>query len=131
MRVLVCGGRAYSNEAKVFETLNIVHADRAITCIIHGDAGYIDEDDTVFGADKLAGVWADRHWGVTTEVYPAQWDKYGRRAGYLRNREMLVVGKPDLVVAFPGKAGTAMMIRLAKEADISVIEVLPPERVSA
>jgi hypothetical protein len=39
---------------------------------------------------------------------------------------MLVEGKPDLVVAFPGGRGTAGMMRLAKAANVEVIEV--PER---
>jgi UDP-N-acetylmuramoylalanine-D-glutamate ligase len=36
---------------------------------------------------------------------------------------MLDVGKPDLVVAFPGGRGTADMVRRAKEAGVEVIEV--------
>lgn len=54
--------------------------------------------------------------------FPADWDKYGKRAGYLRNVQMLDEGKPDLVVAFPGGKGTAMMVKLAKERGVRVIE---------
>ena len=36
---------------------------------------------------------------------------------------MLMEGKPDLVVAFPGGAGTANMIKQARKAGVEVIEV--------
>ena len=46
------------------------------------------------------------------------WKKYGKKAGPLRNQQMLEEGKPDLVVAFPGGNGTADMVRRAKKANI-------------
>jgi hypothetical protein len=36
---------------------------------------------------------------------------------------MLDVGKPDLVIAFPGGNGTAHMVGIAKAAGITVIKV--------
>ena len=44
----------------------------------------------------------------------AQWTKYGKSAGPIRNAEMLRFGKPQLVVAFPGGDGTENMIGQAK-----------------
>ena len=44
-------------------------------------------------------------------------------AGHIRNQQMIDEGKPDLVVAFPGGAGTADMIRRAKKHNLKVIEV--------
>lgn len=81
--------------------------------VIHGDAK---------GADTMADSWAVVNW-CEIQSYPADWDKYGKRAGYLRNMQMLVEGKPDLVVAFPGGRGTANMIKLAEEAGVEVIKV--------
>ncbi len=52
---------------------------------------------------------------------PAEWSKYGRRAGPIRNKQMLDVGKPHLVVAFPGGAGTANMVKQAKAAGVPII----------
>ena len=52
--------------------------------------------------------------------YPAQWDVYGRRAGPIRNQEMIDEGKPDGVVAFPGGKGTADMVRRAEAAGLKV-----------
>lgn len=112
MRVLVTGGRHYSDQPALFATLDGVHASRAITAVIHGGAS---------GADRLAGRWGQAR-GVSVEVYPADWDKHGRAAGPIRNQEMLGK-KPDLVVAFPGGKGTADMVRRAKAAGVKVVEV--------
>lgn len=50
------------------------------------------------GADVLAAqVWAAN--GMQTEAWPADWDRYGRRAGILRNLQMLDM-QPEHVIAF-------------------------------
>lgn len=85
---------------------------RGITEIIHGAAK---------GADSFAGHWA-RVFGIKETAVPADWDKHGKRAGPLRNEEMLKL-KPDGVVAFPGGRGTDHMVRIAKEAGIKVMRV--------
>ena len=112
MRVLVTGGRDFSNRELLFETLDRLHAVRGFTVLIHGDAN---------GADRLAGEWGAAR-GVTVEVHPADWKKHGRAAGPIRNQKMLEE-KPDLVVAFPGGRGTADMVRKAKQAGLEVIMV--------
>jgi hypothetical protein len=70
----------------------------------------------------LAGKWAAYN-GIPIAEFPAQWDLHGKRAGYLRNKQMLEEGQPDLVVAFPGGRGTADMVRQSREAGVPVIEV--------
>jgi len=60
------------------------------TELIHGGAR---------GADKMADE-IGRELGFIVVEVPADWDKYGRSAGAIRNREMLDM-KPDLVIAFP------------------------------
>ena len=90
MRVLVCGGRDYTNKEKVYTTLYSI-------------------------CDEFAVV----HW-TGLDVYPADWERYGLSAGYRRNRQMLEEGKPDLVVAFPGGKGTNMMVDIARKAGVPV-----------
>jgi hypothetical protein len=46
---------------------------------------------------------------------PADWQKHGTAAGPIRNKQMIVSGKPDLVLAFPGGRGTADMSRRAEK----------------
>jgi predicted Rossmann-fold nucleotide-binding protein len=111
--MLVCGGRNYTDKARLSATLNeLLHA-RGIIRIIAGGAK---------GADTLAEEWA-KACGVPCYVYMANWAKLGRNAGPIRNQQMLDEGKPNLVVAFPGGRGTADMVRRARAAGIEVIEV--------
>jgi hypothetical protein len=111
MRILVCGGRKFDDYKLLSEHLN-QFISTGLT-IIHGAAK---------GADSLAGSWAKDN-ADNTEIYPADWNKYGKRAGYIRNVQMLNEGKPDLVVAFPGGKGTEMMINIAEAAGVPVVRV--------
>ena len=76
------------------------------------------------GADTMALRWA-KDSGIPVERYPAQWDKYGKSAGPIRNKQMLDEGKPDLVIAFhaniSASRGTKNMISQAQAAGIQVI----------
>lgn len=110
MRVLVCGGRSYSNRDLIFSTLSTL---APISILIHGAAT---------GADTLPSEWAIAN-KIRQESYPAEWRRFGKSAGPRRNRRMLEVGKPDLVLAFPGGAGTANMVGLAKAAGVEVREI--------
>jgi hypothetical protein len=120
MRVLVCGGRDYgrvSDEIQAaYDWLDGLRGglpEGQNIEIIHGCAR---------GADSIAGSWASER-GVPVHAFPADWNKHGRAAGPIRNRQMLVEGKPDLVVAFPGGRGTANMIAQAKAAGVEVMQV--------
>jgi hypothetical protein len=113
MRVLVCGGRDFSDCKAVFDALDDLARHEVVDCIIEGDAR---------GADRIAGAWAKRR-RVDLRLFPADWNKHGRAAGPIRNQQMIDKGKPDFVLAFPGGAGTADMVRRAKAAGLPVAEV--------
>lgn len=113
MRVLVCGGRDFENREAVFSELDALAAEHGWLTIIEGGAR---------GADRLAREWAIGHYhGLVT--FLADWAKNGKSAGYIRNTKMLVSGKPDMVLAFPGGAGTADMVAQARKAGGRVVEV--------
>lgn len=116
MKVLVCGGRDWKRSVFTYKVLDDFHADYGpITEIIEGGAR---------GADRIAGEWADER-GISKRVFPADWDTHGLAAGPLRNQQMLDEGQPDLVIAFPGGAGTRDMMKRAKLADVPVELVVP------
>lgn len=48
------------------------------------------------GVDSLAENWADRK-GVDKLIFPADWKKYGKSAGYRRNHD--IIKNSDLVLA--------------------------------
>jgi hypothetical protein len=117
MRVLVCGGRDATREQAAFvygylsEEFNGVVTEPLT--IISGAARGVDSVAAEWATDQMSG-------NVILVEYPADWEKHGKRAGYLRNVQMLEEGKPDLVIAFPGGRGTQMMINLAKGAGVPV-----------
>lgn len=114
MRVLVCGGREVDDKGRVFPVLDFLHATEGpFSVVIAGGAN---------GADTLAVEWAAKR-KVKRKVYPADWKWHGRKAGRIRNQQMLDEGKPELVVAFPGKGpGTYDMIARATEAGVRVLQ---------
>lgn len=113
MRLVVTGGRDYSDTQRAFAALDELHARRPITVLIEGEAA---------GLDKRARVWAIRC-GVAVEPYPANWQAYGKAAGGIRNQQMIDEGRPDYGLVFPGGAGTADMRRLLVAAGIPFEEV--------
>lgn len=110
MRFAVTGGRDFADWDA------IVHALRQIpetATLVHGAAR---------GADSLAAKFWNGIHGRPTEPHPADWSKYRKAAGHIRNQEMINSGI-DLLIAFPGGVGTADMVRRAKVAGISVTEI--------
>jgi hypothetical protein len=112
MRVLVCGGRDFDNVAFIWSKLNKLHAETPFTAMIHGGQT---------GADEIANEWAKTKSAIVRYSCKADWDRYGRAAGPMRNMRMLE-WKPNMVVAFPGGNGTADMVQRARKAAIKVIE---------
>lgn len=130
MRVLACGGRNFGwntdengrrtsiNETEVAFiclVLDTLNEEVGISTLIEGEA---------IGADKFSRKWAELpDVNVKVEPYPADWNRYKRRAGPIRNRQMLEEGKPQLVVPFPGGTGTADMVSISKAAGVEVLDV--------
>ena len=122
MRVLVCGGRNFNDYGLLTAKLDDVCYPRdadeertsnsVVTLFITGHCK---------GADMMAEEYAKDE-GIKNDIYPAEWDRYGKSAGYKRNTQMLVEGKPDLVVAFKGGVGTAMMVKIAMDAGVNVLD---------
>jgi predicted subunit of tRNA(5-methylaminomethyl-2-thiouridylate) methyltransferase len=114
MRILVCGDRNYGSGNGDWTVMACeLQKLPPDTIVIHGDCR---------GADKMAGHIAKRL-GFAVEVYPADWS-LGKKAGPIRNAQMLKDGKPDKVVAFhhdiTKSRGTANMVKQAKAAGVTV-----------
>jgi hypothetical protein len=129
------GGRdlAWSHQRIAAELLARA-GGRMVHLVLHGGAR---------GADA-AIARAAHQLGWASLVMPAQWQRHGRAAGPIRNRELLeqavaravANSSPGhqvsvLVMAFPGGAGTASLVRQARgmasrsPVPISVAEVSP------
>lgn len=74
---------------------------------------------TARGADQLGERWAEDN-GLPVERYPADWDRYGRSAGYRRNALMAFLAD-GLVALWDGRSpGTRSMIELATRRGLAV-----------
>lgn len=77
------------------------------------------------GADQLGIDYAVVNW-TQLEEYPADWDKHGKAAGFIRNQQMLDSGI-DLAIQFPGGNGTRDMRRRLDKAGVRVLEFVSEE----
>jgi Protein of unknown function (DUF2493). len=114
MIVLVCGSRDWAEPEFLWRVLDAHHRAKPITLLIEGEAP---------GADTMARQWAEDR-GVPFAPYPANWDKFGKAAGPIRNAEMLASGKPQLVIAFAHdldkSRGTRDMVTKARAAGVHI-----------
>ncbi len=111
--VLVCGGRTYRNGPRVMKTLDNLEKQfrnkgSTIATIIEGGAS---------GADALGRIWALNN-KKECKTFRAEWSKYGKQAGFIRNQTMLTKGRPHYAVVFPGGNGTAHMHSLIVENNV-------------
>ena len=127
-RILVCGGRDFEDYHLLRQTLDEVCVKRKWLYTPDAYGNYLPDLVIIHGgakgADDLADQWALVNW-TGLEIYKADWSKYGKAAGGIRNQQMLDEGKPDLVIAFPTKnsKGTWDMVRRAKKAGVETIVV--------
>jgi hypothetical protein len=74
MKVLVTGGREYKGRKFLSDELWKIHEATPITTLIHGGAR---------GADRLAGDWGRNRKTIEVISVPADWNRYGKKAGAL------------------------------------------------
>lgn len=85
MKYAIIGSRSYANYAQ-FEATVDIYTD--ITEIISGGAR---------GVDKMAERYAEEH-NMPCKIFLPDWDKYGKSAGYIRNKD--IVAAADKILAF-------------------------------
>lgn len=112
--VLVVGSRTITDEEKIFNELN-KYCDEN-TVIVSGGAR---------GVDSIAEKYADIN-NLEKVIMPADWNKYGKRAGYIRNDAMhkYIANFPNrLCIAFwDGMSkGTAQNFKLAEKYNTPLI----------
>lgn len=102
--ILVTGSRDWTDETIIRNALQ-EHSSPGDT-LIHGVA---------MGADSICASLAEE-FGLNVIGMPADWKNYGKRAGIIRNLQMLA-RDPDIVLAFPLRQskGTTHMISVARQ----------------
>lgn len=115
MRVIIAGSRGFDNFPLMRQKMDyFLSQTREEIVIVCGGAR---------GADSLGEAYAKER-GYEIAMYPAEWDKYGKSAGYRRNQEM--AENADALVAFwdQKSPGTRHMIDLAERKGLKVRLVL-------
>lgn len=114
MRIIVAGGRKFANYRLLAETVDSLFE--------YASEGAVIISGGAKGADRLGEIYASSR-GFVVEKFPADWDKYGKSAGYRRNEQMAEVAT-HLVAFWDGESkGTGHMIDIAarKGLDVTVI----------
>jgi YspA, cpYpsA-related SLOG family len=135
-RILVTGSRTWDDGPAVWEALEAIHPGGRDLIVVHGACPW--------GADSHAAWWARVHGaagGITGEPHPADWNAHGKRAGFIRNAEMVSLGA-NVCLAFlmpctdpkcrrkepHGSHGASHCAALAEKAGIPVRRFTPDGR---
>jgi predicted Rossmann fold nucleotide-binding protein DprA/Smf involved in DNA uptake len=109
-RVIIAGGRDFCDYVKLVKYCDFYLKNKSGIEIVSGNAN---------GADKLGEKYAiERNFSVKS--FPADWTKFGKSAGFLRNKQMAEYS--DALIAFwnGNSSGTKHMINLATEFGLMV-----------
>lgn len=99
MKIAVTGGRTFSDQRCFDAAMDALQPNTLLFCDAHG-------------ADEMAKAFANKH-GIPYREFARSWSLMGVLAGLICNIRMLEQGKPDMVAAFPGSAGTEHCIKNA------------------
>ena len=110
MKVIIAGSRSFTNYQFLYLRCSFFIGAHEDITIVSG---------TARGTDRLGERFAKAK-GFRIERFPADWDKYGKRAGYVRNE--IMAKHADCLIAFwDGKSkGTKHMIDLARKHGLKV-----------
>ncbi len=115
MNVAIVGSRTFNDWDFLLTKMQELIITTEIDCIVSGGAK---------GADKLGERFA-KFFDIPMMIFKPDWDRYGKRAGYLRNKD--IIDNADIVVAFWDcrSKGTLHSINLAKSSgkEVFVVQV--------
>lgn len=119
MRLIICGGRDFADH-------ELFHQMIARWIETHGCPREIVAGGA-FGADAMARDWARANGILYTEM-PADWGRWGKKAGPMRNAGMAAYACNNSkggCLALPGGKGTADMVRQAQTNGLPVMLTQP------
>jgi hypothetical protein len=105
MKLAIVGSRTFTDYGKLVDIISKLPTTESFSEIVSGGAR---------GTDTLAEQYADNY-GIPKIIFKADWDKYGKSAGYRRNVD--IVNYCDYLIAFwDGESkGTQHSIDLANK----------------
>lgn len=114
MKTIIAGSRSITDLAYVINA--VATCPWTISEVVSGGAN---------GVDSLGEQYANLH-GIPIAVFPADWIRFRRAAGSIRNQQMAEHAEALLAVWDGKSRGTADMIRRAKSRKLRVMVVAPP-----
>lgn len=108
MKTIIAGSRTITDRRLVFDILRELDF---ITEVVCGCAR---------GIDTLGSQWAKTQ-DLPVKHFPADWKKFGKSAGPIRNKQMAEYGEA-LVLIHKGTPGSMNMLKLAKEKGLLIRE---------
>lgn len=133
LRIIIAGSRSFGSFTilerechKIFKSLS---EEGYLSSNVKTDCANIEIiSGTANGADRLGEAFAKKY-GIEVKRFPAQWHKYGKSAGYVRNNIMAQYAAKSnelgvLIAFWDGKSrGTKMMIDIAKKNNLKVFMI--------
>lgn len=113
VKIIVAGSRSFSDYEMLKEKLDELIRGRKNTEIVSG---------TAKGADLLGEKYA-RERGFEIKRFPADWDKFGKKAGYLRNEQMAKYANACVCFWDGNSRGTKSMIDLAEKHNLKTFVI--------
>ena len=116
--VIIAGSRDFNDYDLLCVKCDYLFQNKKPTAILCGKAR---------GADTLGERYAKEH-DIPVNYYPAEWGRYGKSAGYIRNEQMAM--NADALIAFwDGKSrGTKHMIDLAGKYHLTKRVIIIPKK---
>ena len=116
-RMIVAGGRDYSNQ-------NVVnyYIDRVSDVCDSRGLNLVIVCGMATGADTLGRNYAISN-GLEVLEFPANWNRYGKSAGYIRNKEMGNIADSAIVFWDGRSKGSKLMIDIMHELKKPVIAI--------
>jgi len=107
MKLMITGSRTIKDNLYVYQCLNKIADKYGLPEeLIHGNAP---------GVDRLAASWA-RVKHIKVKPFPAKWDRYGKKAGYIRNAQMVKACDKGVAIWDGKSKGTKHSIDLLRKA---------------
>lgn len=111
MKTIIAGSRTIALYGMVENAIEACPFRAEITEVVSGGAR---------GADAWGERWALLEGRVPVQQFPADWKRYGKRAGLIRNEQMADYADALIAVWDGESRGTAHMIREARARGLKV-----------
>ena len=108
MKTIIEGSRTITDYAVVEQAIK--ESEFKITTVISGMAR---------GVDTLGERWAHEN-NIDIILCPANWKKYGKKAGYIRNAEMADIAEALIVIIENNSRGSSHMLTIAQDRELLI-----------